>query len=138
MLMELFKDRSTMSIPDIYLAISISLENENNLNIFIDKLAHIGIKDINIITPKYENLTYIEIATVKNDKNWYLDDALKKMFSQIDHCIIELKSLIDEYKGKVCIDIAFYHYDSFPALEFFGDNMKKIRFLEADISIDAY
>ena len=136
--MVFFKESSTMPIPDMYLALSILLEDGNNLNIFIDKLAHIGVKDINIITPKYENLTYIEIAIVKNEKNWYLDDALKKMFSQIDHCIIELKSLIDEYKGKVCIDIAFYHYESFPALEFFGDNMKKIRFLEADISIDAY
>ena len=65
--------------------------------------------DIGMLREDYEkfiaifnknNKSNYKLHCYENDKNWYLDDALKKMFSQIDHCIIELKSLIDDFEGK--------------------------------------
>ena len=94
------------------------------------------ILEINVCKPKCESLVSLDIAIVKNERFWYLDDALTKMFSKIVQ-IEQLKELVSKYKGTFCIDIAFYQNGTYPALEFIGDNMKKIRFLEADISIDA-
>ena len=125
-------------IPEIYCAISIMLNENANIEALIERLNRLDIVDIEITAPKYESIVSLEIAMVRNEKFWYLDEALTKMFNQIDNYLVQLKNLIDIFEGKVCIDIAFYQYGTYPALEFMGENMKKIRFLEADISIDAY
>ena len=125
-------------IPEIYCAISIMLNENANIEALIERLNRLDIVDIEITAPKYESIVSLEIAMVRNEKFWYLDEALTKMFNQIDNYLVQLKNLVDIFEGKVCIDIAFYQYGTYPALEFMGENMKKIRFLEADISIDAY
>ena len=131
-------DELKKQIPEIYCAISIVLNENADANELIEKLNQLGIVDVEITTPKFESIISLEIAVVRNEKFWYLDEALTKMFNQIDNYLVQLKKLINDFEGKVCIDIAFYQYGTYPALEFMGDNMKKIRFLEADISIDAY
>ena len=131
-------DELKKQIPEIYCAISIVLNENTDANELIEKLNQLGIVDVEITTPKFESIISLEIAVVRNEKFWYLDEALTKMFNQIDNYLVQLKKLINDFEGKVCIDIAFYQYGTYPALEFMGDNMKKIRFLEADISIDAY
>lgn len=131
-------EKFKIQIPEIYCSISIMLNENADIGALIEKLKQLGIANIKIITPKYETTIGLEIAIVKNEKFWYLDEALTKMFSQIDNCLVQLKKIIDIFEGKICIDIAFYQYGTYPALEFVGENMKKIRFLEADISIDAY
>ena len=131
-------DELKKQMPEIYCAISIVLNENTDANELIEKLNQLGIADVEITTPKCESIISLEIAVVRNEKFWYLDEALTKMFNQIDNYLVQLKKLINDFEGKVCIDIAFYQYGTYPALEFMGDNMKKIRFLEADISIDAY
>jgi len=70
---------------------------------------------------------------------WHLDDALAELFESLDDCKINLFSqLLDEYSGTAFLDIAFYHYGTYPALGFTGRNMDIIRALKADISIDPY
>lgn len=124
-------------IPEIYCAISLIFEQGVDVDVIACSLREMGILEINICKPKCESLVSLDIAIVKNERFWYLDDALTKMFSKIVR-IEQLKELVSKYKGTFCIDIVFYQYGTYPALEFVGDNMKKIRFLEADISIDAY
>lgn len=131
-------DELKIQIPEIYCAISIMLNENADTDALIERLNQLGIVDIEITTPKCESIISLEIAMVRNEKFWYLDEALTKMFNQIDNYLVQLKNLIDVFEGKICIDIAFYQYGTYPALEFMGENMKKIRFLEADISIDAY
>lgn len=123
--------------PEIYCALSIVLNRDENIEIIIDEIHKLGILETKIIMPKFENIITIDIAIIQYEKSWYMDEILTKMFSKIDHCLIDLKRIIEKYHGIFCIDIAFSH-DIFPALEFSGENMSKIRFLEADISIDAY
>ena len=60
------------------------------------------------------------------------------MFSRVDNYLNKIKEITKKYNGKICIDIAFYEYGTYPALLFSGENMKKIHYLEADISIDPY
>lgn len=124
--------------PEIYCAISLVLNEEVDVDAIIKRLRQLGIKEIEIKTPKCEPIISLEIAIVRNERLWYLDEALTKMFNQIDNSLFQIKKIIDDVEGKICIDIAFYQYGIYPALEFKGDNMEKIRFLEADISIDAY
>lgn len=124
-------------IPEIYCAISIVFKQDVEVDEIVSSLKEMGISEINVCRPKCEPLVSLDIAIVKNEQFWYLDDALTKMFSKIN-AIEHLKEIVSEYGGAFCIDIAFYQYGTYPALEFIGDNMKKIRFLEADISIDAY
>ena len=125
-------------IPEIYCALSIMLKKDTSVDLFLSKLRDIGIFEYRVYSPKYEDAVYIDIAEIYYDRNWYLDDVLSKMFSHIDGSLAELKKLIDQFAIKLEVDIAFCQYGSYPALEFVGDNMKKIRFLEAEISIDAY
>ncbi len=53
--------------------------------------------------------------------------------------LTELKS---KYSNKPFVwyhsEVSFLQYGLYPALEFFSENMKKICYLEADISIDPY
>lgn len=131
------KENLDKQMPEIYCAISIIFERNVDVDEISSSLREIGISEIRVCRPKYESLISLDIAIVKNERFWYLDNALTKMFSKINR-IEQLKEVVSGYEGTFCIDIAFYHYGTYPALEFVGDNMKKIRFLEADISIDAY
>lgn len=123
-------------IPEIYCAISVSFERNTNMTSVSDSLNQIGIYNFEIHTPKCEPIVCLDIAIVKNEPFWYLDEALTKMFLQVENCLSDLKEIIKKFHGQVCIDVAFYQYGTYPALTFFGENMKKIHFLEADISID--
>ena len=125
-------------IPEIYCALSVSAEENESISYIAEKFQQLGISEYEIITPKFDSYANINFAIVRNEKHWYLDDALTKMFSKIDDCLPQLKKIVDDYGAKLCIDIAFYQHGTYPALEFIGDNMSKIRFLEADISIDAF
>lgn len=83
-----------------------------------------GILEIKVHRPKYESLVSLDIAIIKNERFWYLDDALTKMFSKIDR-IEQLKEVVSKYGETFRIDIAFYQYGTYPALEFIGDNIEK-------------
>ncbi len=123
-------------IPEIYCAISIILKQTVDVEEISSRLREMGISKIKVCRPKCASSVSLDIAIVEYERFWYLDDALKKMFSKIVR-IDELKELVCEYKGSFFIDIAFYQYGTYPALEIVGDNMRMIRFLEADIGIDA-
>lgn len=131
------KKKSNKQIPEISCAISIVFEHDVDIDKIVFNLNEMGLSEINICKPKYESLISLDIASVKNARLWYLDDALTKMFSKINNIEL-LKEMVSEYGGTFSIDIVFYQYGTFPALEFVGENMRKIRFLEADINIDAY
>lgn len=125
-------------MPKIYCAICILFDKESETDLFSEALNQIGIHDFKIRFPKYSQRMCYDMAIVNNEEFWYLDEALAKMFQKVDGVLPQLKEFVDEFKGKIFIDIAFYQYGKYPALLFSGDNMKKIRFLEADISIDPY
>lgn len=124
-------------MPEIYCALSIELENNVNFNRIVESLKMIGVHDTKVVIPKSEPLINLDFAIVDYEQFWYLDDALTKMFSKI-HDIKRLKTLVNECCGHFFVDIAFYQYGTYPALEFKGENMSKIRFLNADIIINAY
>lgn len=124
--------------PEIYCAISISFDKKIAIESIITQLQQINIVEYSVCNPTNSSVFNIDIAIVKNEPFWYLDDALTKMFSYVDNCIGKLKSIILSFNGETCIDIAFYQYGTYPALEFFGTNMKKIHFLDASIRIDPY
>lgn len=124
--------------PKIYCAIDIWLNKNSDAALFSEALKRIGVYDFKIRIPKYSQKMSHNIAVIKNEEFWYLDEALTKMFQKVEGFLPQLKEIIDEFQAEVVIDVAFYQYGKYPALMFSGDNMKKIRFLEADISIDPY
>ena len=126
------------NIPEIYCAISIILDKNVDLSEVKMRLVQIGVCEIKECYPKYDSIVSLDIAIIENENFWHLDDALTKMFLKVNNVLDELKGLVKDFNGKFLIDVAFYHYETYPSLEFLGENMEKIRFLEADISIDAY
>lgn len=132
------KAQQTDKIPEIYCAISLSFNKDIDTFSISNDLKKFGIQNIEIHKPKCEPIVCIDIAIIKNEPFWYLDEALTKMFLQVENRLTNIKEIIEKFHGKVCIDVAFYHYGTYPALKFSGENMKKIRYLEADISIDPY
>ena len=125
-------------MPNIYCAINVRFANENDALYAIKQLAELSVKTTEYRKPKVIGQGYFSIACIKNKPYWYLDDALKDMFAMIDHCLPQICRIIKQHCGRSLIDIAFYHDERYPALVFEGENMRKIRMLEADISIDAY
>ena len=131
-------DEQINKIPQIYCAISVSFERNTDITSVSDSLNQIGIHNFEIHTPKCEPIVCLDIAIVKNEPLWYLDEALTKMFLQVENCLLDLKEIIKKFHGETCIDVAFYQYGTYPVLIFSGENMRKIRLLEADISIDPF
>jgi hypothetical protein len=125
-------DKKIDAIPEIYSAITFFFEKNVDVDMILNELKGLGICDTEVIGVS------IHFAIIYYERIWYLDDALTKMFSKVDGCLPQLKDILVRHKGRAIIDIAFYQYGTYPALEFCGENMKKIRFLEADISIDPY
>lgn len=125
-------------IPEIYCAISLLFEEDADTASITAALSKIGIHDFKISIPKCDPIVCIDIAVIKYEPFWYLDEASTKMFNQVESCISDLKRIIEEFHGRVCIDVAFCQFGTYPALEFSGENMKRIHYLEADISIDPY
>ncbi len=71
-------------------------------------------------------------------QSWELNDVLDILFLKIDGKIEAIKQVIQKYTCKAYVDIAFHQYGTYPALNFYGEVMKKIIFLEAEIGIDPY
>lgn len=124
-------------IPEIYCALSVIFDRNVDVEQITESLKKSGISEMKVQKPKCEPILSLDVAIVHYEAFWYLDDALTKMFSKI-HSVSRLKEIVYDFGGTFCVDIAFRHYGKYPALEFSGENMETIRFLEADISIDAY
>ncbi len=124
-------------IPEIYCAISVIFNTNIDVESVLNELRYIGINNVKVCRPKYESVTYIDFAIIHYEKFWHLSDAITKMFLQIDNCIVQLKNIITKYGGETLIDIAFYQYGTHPSLVLSGENMKKIHYLDAHVSIDA-
>ena len=113
-------------------------DKDEDAEMAVKEFTSMGVSDIEVVKPQCSSITKISIATVKNKRLWDIDDALTIMFSRVDNYLNTIKEITKKYNGKICIDIAFYEYGTYPALLFSGENMKKIHYLEADISIDPY
>lgn len=126
-------------MPEIYCCIIVHYDKADKDDYrILEEIKKIGVYVEKILETKDKSNIDIEIAVVYYENFWYLHDALTKMFSQVDDHLSELKAIVDKYKAEVIIDIAFYQYGTYPALEFSGANMQKIHLLNADISIDPY
>lgn len=104
----------------------------------LHSLRKLGIADPKPREPKYGNIHDIAVAEIYYEPYWELEDALRALFGQVDGKLPAINQIVDVFKGNVLVDIAFYQYGTYPSLVFDKENMKKIRFLEADISIDPY
>ncbi len=125
-------------MPEIYSAIKITFNLPNDLVAIVSKISVLSIEEIEIYYSSQNSFLQLTLAMVKNEKFWCISDALKKMFSFVDCALSELREITIIYHGSVTIDVAFYQHGTYPALDFDGDNMRKIHYLNADISIDAY
>ena len=132
------KNNGLGAVPEIYSAICISFNEDAAIDLIIEELNTAEIGMIKMRKPKFEASVVLELAIVYYERFWELDEALTKMFGQVAGRLEQLKNIANKYRGKMYIDIAFYQYGTYPALIFCGENMEKIRFLEADISIDPY
>lgn len=109
-----------------------------DVKVIIDLLNSIGISDLKICEPKFESIISVEIAIVDNECFWDMNEALMKMFSKVNNCMTALKEIVEKFSGKFCIDISFCQYGTYPAMIITKEIIKKIDFLEADLSIDSY
>lgn len=137
-LKDIIEDSSIDRIPEIYCSIVLSFDKNINIKSIIDSLNSIGISDLKICEPKFEPIISVEIAIVDNECFWDMNDALMKMFSKVNKCMIALKKIVEIFSGKACIDISFCQYGTYPAMVVSKEIIKKIDFLEADLSIDPY
>lgn len=84
----------------------------------------------------FEECVEVIYREVKHYSCWEIDDLLTKLFGLCNFDII--RSAQKNLAAKVLVDISFVHRETYPALIFEGENMKRIHELQADISIDPY
>ena len=126
------------NIPEIYCSLAAVFSSEVNATQILDEFGSAGIDCFAVRKPKVEPTVIIEVAVVRAEKLWSIDEALSKLFSSIDKSLCEFKRIVMKHNGTSLIDIAFYQYGTYPSLFFQGENMKKIHFLSANISIDPF
>lgn len=68
-------------IPKIYCAISVSFERNIDISSISNSLKQLGIQNFEIHKPKCEPIVCVDIAIIKNEPFWYLDEALTKNVS---------------------------------------------------------
>ena len=77
------KKKLDKRVPEIYCAISMLVRQEAQIEKIVSRLTEIGIKEIKVCKSRSEPVISLDFAIVKNERFWYLDDALTKMFSRI-------------------------------------------------------
>ncbi|MBR3956082.1 MAG: hypothetical protein IKJ63_11485 [Clostridia bacterium] len=126
-------------MPEIYCAIVLNFDKIiAEAPPFTDDIKTMDIKGVKFWLPKHRKGSKLTIAEIYYEKFWDLEDALTHLFQIVDGKLPTIKEINKKYNGKVLLDIAFYQYGTYPSLTLDGQNMEKIRFLEADISIDPY
>ncbi len=125
-------------VPEIYTAIAISFDKNADIEQIKTELKIIGISDIKIEAPKCSNELDVVVFETRSKNDWYLNDVISKMFSNMNCSINELGEIITKHNGNTYIDIAFWHYKTYPALEISKENIKKMNLLNASLGIDPY
>ncbi len=120
-------------IPTIQIALLIYCSDESIKELLLKELT-----ENKIAYRLTKNASILEIGGVRSEKDWEAGDVLKTVFKNAEVILPLLKSWSETKQIKVMIDVVFYHEERFPALVFEGENMKIIRELQADISIDPY
>ena len=125
-----------MKIPKLYCDISLCVRHENTASVSA-QLDNMGLQ-YSIVSPMYFDEDLLKIASVAPTELWYLDDALALLFQQIKNHVCQLKEMLHSLNVVAQLNIAFVQYGTYPALMITGENMRYIRELGADISIDPY
>ncbi len=125
-------------MPEIYCAIQIVIPDREKLSSALMACTEAGIAVSKAHEPKFDTVAVIDLYKIDYKKAWYLNDILGEMFETASDKLPQIKEIARQLDAKICIDISFCQYGTYPALEITGDNMAYIRMLEADISIDPY
>ena len=125
-------------IPEISSALSINFKANTDMAYIIGKLKEIGLCDFKIITPQSVPVICLDIAVTNYIKSWELDEVITKMFLKITNQLLTIKDITKQFGGDSYIDVSIYHYGTIPAIIICKDNINKINYLNANISIDIH
>ena len=123
-------------VPEIYCALSVSYNSETSANKFAGEVSSIARGTPKIFSPKLGSSWIVEVAVVENERFWVLNEALAKLFAQIQTEKAQINSLIKKYGGDVTIDIAVYESQTYPAIFLSQEIVSEICFFNAQIGID--
>ena len=118
--------------------LTLIFQEETHLSQALALLKESGVPVLWIGKPKSGSEVSVDVAEIKNKRCWHIEEALTELFAQVEGQLETIRSIAVRYGGTVFLDLAFDHFETYPSLVFSGENMKKIRALEADIGIDPY
>lgn len=124
-------------IPEIYCSLIIINTSPDTHDDLLKDLVSALTRPPNVIYSE-DIITYELSTTGGYMQAWEIVDVLNEVLSDIHIAADEIKAIVKKHNAQLLIDIAFYHYDRYPALVFDGPAMRLINYLNADISIDAY
>lgn len=128
-------------VPEFSVALSFVFKKYVTIEKISDEIQNLGIERPKVIIPKSElfaDSVCVNIVIIKNERFWELDTVLTEMFARIDDKLPQLKILVEQYEGRIVLDIAFYQYGLYPAISISSENIRKIACLNAEIGIDSY
>ena len=133
------EDRLINEVPQISAALLLYSNDSTNILAAKHDLELCLNKSLtaNLYTPE-PDCRVIQLIHTGYIRSWYLSEVVEHMFQLIHDQLDEIRAIKQRYHCTAQIDIAFCHYDRYPALIFEGDAMKNIIKLEAEISIDPY
>ena len=126
---------TSRQIPTIRCTFSVSFTDATTAQNFATSVYALVGRKLKIFKPKASNEWIVDVA-VLDEQFWYLDEAVSKLFAQIDKDKNQLKKMIIQHHGEVAIDIAAYETETYPALFFSRETVQNICFFSASVGID--
>lgn len=88
--------------------------------------------------PKQGDVIVFTVFSSGYMKSPYLDRVLTALFEAVSNLVGKVNCIAQKYNGVVWIDVSIRSFGSTPGLALMGNNMRLIRVLEANISIDIF
>lgn len=124
--------------PEIYSELVLEFPGNTDIAPILQKLSDIGVEVIKTTIPKCVYAVEITIAEVNYKACWDIDEILTETFSSVENTLASIKEIICQNRGKILVSLAIYTDGNYPGIVFEKENMEKIHFLGANISIDMY
>ena len=122
-------------IPTITCTLSVSFPDREIALNFTEEINLLTERKPRVFKPRNMDKWIVDVADI-NDKAWYLDEVVSKLFDSLENIKNQVKELIIHYHGETVIDIAVCETETYPALGFSLETIQNICLYSASVGID--
>ena len=123
-------------IPEISCSVFVTLNENLNVIEFLQKLKTIGYENCSVCKHKHDSNVSVKIIKTDYQQTWEIEDVIKNVFSLIEDSKRMLTSIVEQFSGEMCVNIAVNQYGTNPEFSVSKESLIKLCQLKAAFSID--